>query len=116
MSAIMAGSFCRNWIFAIMIMEIPRYFKDAYKLNIASVSKIQNTPIILQNYHTLSILYVYLFQRESYFSRISTELSALIHEYANMFDSNEYYIEKEADALLHHYANKYSQSIFTCFR
>ena len=35
------------------------------------------------------ILYVYLFLRDSYFSWISAESSALIHEYANMHLNNE---------------------------
>ena len=35
------------------------------------------------------ILYVYLFKRDSYFSGIGAESSALIHEYANIFDKNE---------------------------
>ena len=35
------------------------------------------------------VLYVYLFKRDSYFSGISAEASALIHEYANIFNNNE---------------------------
>ena len=34
------------------------------------------------------ILYVYLFKRELYFSRISAYSGALIYEYANMLDNN----------------------------
>ena len=36
-----------------------------------------------------SLLYVYLFQRDSYLSGISAEPSALIHEYAKIFENNE---------------------------
>lgn len=34
-SAILVAAFCRNWIFAILVTEIPQYFKDAYHMSSA---------------------------------------------------------------------------------
>ena len=35
------------------------------------------------------LLYVYLFYQDSYFSGISADASALIHDYAYMLENNE---------------------------
>lgn len=34
-SAILVAAFCRNWIFAILITQIPQYFKDAFNMSSA---------------------------------------------------------------------------------
>lgn len=46
--AIFVGSFSRNWVFAMMIVELPQYFKDIFKLNIADVSIF--TPLSSNNF------------------------------------------------------------------
>ena len=43
----------------------------------------------MPNIHEDSLYCVYLFEQDSYFSGISAEPSVVIHEYANIFDSNE---------------------------
>jgi hypothetical protein len=32
------GSFCRNWIFSMLITEIPQYMDDSFKIGIFEVS------------------------------------------------------------------------------
>ncbi|KAJ8304790.1 hypothetical protein KUTeg_018373 [Tegillarca granosa] len=44
MSAVIAGSFCRNWIFSLLITELPKYFQDSYGLPIAEIGWIAALP------------------------------------------------------------------------
>ncbi|XP_060579824.1 vesicular glutamate transporter 3-like isoform X2 [Ruditapes philippinarum] len=37
LSAILVASFCRNWIFALLLTQIPSYFKDVYRMPAAEV-------------------------------------------------------------------------------
>ena len=32
LSAIFIGNFCRNWVFAMVVTELPQYYADAYKI------------------------------------------------------------------------------------
>ena len=41
------------------------------------------------NNKKIQILYVYLFERDFYFSGISADTSALIHDYANMLENKD---------------------------
>ncbi|KAK3098077.1 hypothetical protein FSP39_015931 [Pinctada imbricata] len=54
MSAIMIGSFCRNWIFAMVITEVPQYFKDAFKMDIATIGLKAALPEILMTVVTIT--------------------------------------------------------------
>ena len=43
----------------------------------------------LQHLGKLYCMHVYLFKGDFYFSGISADASALIHDYTNIFDNNE---------------------------
>ncbi|RUS88152.1 hypothetical protein EGW08_004114, partial [Elysia chlorotica] len=42
--AIWVGSFCRNFIFAMLISEVPQYFKDSYGLPTATIGVLSAAP------------------------------------------------------------------------
>lgn len=52
--AIILGSFCRNWIFSMMITQVPQYFKDAFKINIATIGFTAALPEVLMTIVTIS--------------------------------------------------------------
>ncbi|XP_048734555.2 vesicular glutamate transporter 1-like isoform X2 [Ostrea edulis] len=52
--AIMFGSFCRNWIFSMMITQIPQYFKDAFRKDIATIGFTSALPEVFMTIVTIS--------------------------------------------------------------
>lgn len=52
--AIIFGSFCRNWIFSMMITQVPQYFKDAFKIDIATIGFTAALPEVLMTIVTIS--------------------------------------------------------------
>lgn len=52
--AIILGSFCRNWIFSMMITQVPQYFKDAFKIDIATIGFTAALPEVLMTIVTIS--------------------------------------------------------------
>lgn len=42
--AVWVGSFCRNFIFAMLISEVPQYFKDSYQLSTARIGLLSAVP------------------------------------------------------------------------
>ncbi|KAK3098732.1 hypothetical protein FSP39_022499 [Pinctada imbricata] len=47
LSAIFVGNFCRNWVFAMVVTELPQYYADGYKIDIASIGFLTSLPEIL---------------------------------------------------------------------
>lgn len=52
--AIIFGSFCRNWIFSMMITQVPQYFKDAFNKDIATIGFTAALPEVLMTIVTIS--------------------------------------------------------------
>nr|XP_022329335.1 vesicular glutamate transporter 2.2-like [Crassostrea virginica] len=52
--AIILGSFCRNWIFSMMITQVPQYFKDAFSKDIATIGFTAALPELLMTIVTIS--------------------------------------------------------------
>ncbi|XP_061163022.1 vesicular glutamate transporter 2.2-like [Saccostrea echinata] len=52
--AIILGSFCRNWIFSMMITQVPQYFKDAFRKDIATIGFTAALPEVLMTIVTIS--------------------------------------------------------------
>lgn len=52
--AIILGSFCRNWIFSMIITQVPQYFKDAFRKDIATIGFTAALPEVLMTIVTIS--------------------------------------------------------------
>ncbi|KAK3098701.1 hypothetical protein FSP39_022213 [Pinctada imbricata] len=52
-SAIAVGSFCRSWVFAMILTEVPQYFADAYGLNVSTIGFIAAFPPVAMTAVTL---------------------------------------------------------------